>query len=277
MTNIIILGFILLFDILNYLVLKAALVPTIIVGVCCLIGIIASFVLRNVLRANKLGGLFSAAFLAVLLCVCCAAIGLGAKSERLTKADDMDAIYRLISDSRFDKALQRLDAYDGKYGKDDLSNYNRAVVHLYSGRYEEAKSCLNSVSNSFRSLSADYWFTFGETYEKSNDLNSAVRYYQEALKIDPNHYESLLRMGDYCLKHDPYYKRALYYLQAAERQHPEDAGMLFVLAKAYFQAGDYADAKFYLDQACSLGKGSQIEEDAALYYAKIEEEGGIAK
>lgn len=275
MTSVIILGFIAVFDLLNYFLIKADIVPTLIVGVACIVGIVLSLILPKKLAESKIRPFISLIILVVTLGICIAGVAFGGKSERLAKADDMDVIYGQIIKGEFDKATQNLDAYDGKYGIDDLSTYNRAVTLIYTGKYEDAITLLHRISNQYKDGNPEYYYAMGEAYEYSGNMREALINYETALKIDPNHYESLVRMGYYCLYNDDSYKHSLYYLRAAEYIHPDDPGMLFILAKAYFQAADYEDAKFYFDEACRYDQTGDIKEASKIYYEKIRIEGGI--
>ena len=193
------------------------------------------------------------------------------KEDVLAKSNAMDDIAKLITEEKYDKAIQKIDAYEGKYGTDDLSFYNRAVALDYLGKTSEAEGYLEKCSNNFRDNNADWYFAKGEISLNENNTPYAVQMYQKALEINPNHYESLFRLGWYSLYNDTDCFKAIYYLRSAVNIRDTDAVTLFLLGKAYLNIAEYNEAKYWIDRACLLSDNGAVIEGAKECYEVINE------
>ena len=274
MASIIILSLILVFDLLNYLLMNAAINVTVIIGVVCLVGIVATIVLPKIksLKEKKITPFLPIIVLVLAIVLCSATLLITKKSDRIARISAMDEICQLIDDGKYDKASIKLDSYEGLYGGNDTAYYNRAVIYIYQGKAEQAREYLDKVSFRYRDVSADWHYAYSEVNEMLE--RDYVDNLKKAISINPNHYEALVKLGNYCLYNDPDCFKSLYYLQSAIRLNETDPGSLLALAHAYLNVNDYSDAKTYLDFAVKYSNSEQFKKECDKYYQVIAEEGG---
>lgn len=194
------------------------------------------------------------------------------------KSNTMDEIAELITVGDYSKAIEKLDKYEGKYGADDKSNYNRALSLSNLGKNDEARRYLYSCSSFFGEHNAEYRYLLGELDRKAGNLIGASYDYLDALKINPDHYESLFRLGQYYYENSSDCYDAIHYLRAAVVVYDQDPASLFLLGKAYLNIADYEDAKYFIDRACEFSYAGVIKAEAEECYkiiAEHEEKGGL--
>lgn len=83
------------------------------------------------------------------------------------------------------------------------NNYIKASTYFTDEKYDDAKLCLNKVVKASvgNHLNNDIVFLLASTYEKLDDKNNSIKYFEEYISIDKN--------GDYI--EEVYYKLALLY------------------------------------------------------------------
>lgn len=223
------------------------------------------------MKNSKLKAFLPLIIVVVLIVVLTAVSVFTPKAPSIAKNNDMKDIGVLIAVGDNEKAVAKLDQYDGKYGGDDGSYYNRAVALANMGKYEDAMTYLRKCSNDYQGRSAEYQFQCGECERLLGNESSAVSRYTKALEINPDHYESLVRLGAYNFYNNPDCYVGLEYLRSAVNVYDKDAASLFLLAKAYLNVAYYDEAKFYLDEACKYSYDGVVKAGAQEWYDVIEE------
>lgn len=276
MANAIILGLLAIFALINLLNGHTDF-STICILFISILGIACTYILPRIpkLKERKIYLFLSPIILGAGLILSVFALLLFPKTGLIERSDAMNEIYELIISEKYDKAAVKIDDFEREYGQTDLSKYNKAVIKLYQGKYEECQSLLQSVSSTFKESNADWQYCFGETLYFAGKKSKAADYFKKALTINPDHYESLVRMGEYSLYNEPDYHLSLYYLKAAEAIQPRDIGMLVLLGRAYLNVCDYKDAQFYFKLATTLSSNEDVKTQCKYYLDIITEEGGI--
>ncbi len=157
--------------------------------------------------------------------------------------------------------------------KADLLN-REVAIYLQQGRGSEAKSPLFEGIKNYPDK-REYPYNLGVIYLEDKNLDSAIIYFDEALKIDPNFDIALQNIGIAYLrlganiksetqtgdikkidekKYIDKFKKASEYLKRLTEVKPDDSNAYDLLASAYANANMLNEAKEALEKADSLRK-----------------------
>ncbi|MDP1675325.1 MAG: tetratricopeptide repeat protein [Bacteroidota bacterium] len=101
-------------------------------------------------------------------------------------------------------------------------------------------------------LSATDWFEKGYRAYNSNDLDNAIIYYQQAIKLNPNVYEVYNNLA-LSYKNKGYADKAIQYFEKAIELNPQNPDPYINLGKAYYDKGNFEKKVFYTKKAAILG------------------------
>jgi tetratricopeptide (TPR) repeat protein len=129
---------------------------------------------------------------------------------------------------------------------------NQAYHHYKAGRFAEALSVLNDGLAHDPSAPAEAYYWRGIVYEKMNRYDRALADFEEAVKLDPNHFDAHLQIDWlYARQHKwdailPHWSRFLDLNPSHARAYLERGG-------AYYHKGDLNRALADTRRACELG------------------------
>ena len=79
----------------------------------------------------------------------------------------------------------------------------------------------------------------GTVYGEKGDYNSAIKYFEKAVRLNQNDYKSFIGLGACYLNKDDYDK-AIQYIKKGLSINPKDTGAHYSLGLAYLNKGDKA-------------------------------------
>ncbi|MFZ5551775.1 MAG: tetratricopeptide repeat protein [Bacteroidota bacterium] len=160
---------------------------------------------------------------------------------RLNKGD------LLIQMERYDEALKAYLSYKNLFPKDYLVYRKLAGWHYYTG---DIDSSLYYLSEAVRYNEKDTLslFTHGELLVEQGQYEPAKNYFQQVLKLHPDHFNAIIYMADLCLEHEEWDECARW-LKEAERVQPLHNDFLVSKAAFLHATGQTADAILLLDKA----------------------------
>jgi len=91
----------------------------------------------------------------------------------------------------------------------------------------------------------------GNMYLGRGELDKALPYFEEALRIKPEYHEALVNMGVYFGRMKKY-SEAESYISKALEIHPNFAPAHFNMGGIYFMRGDYTSAAEYYERALEI-------------------------
>lgn len=122
-------------------------------------------------------------------------------------ADEMYAAQYYFEHSDMEKALngdgkhlgflQIIDEF-GSTKSGNLANYYIGIIYLNQGKYAEAIGCFKKFSSNDMFLDAQSQALTGDAYWELKDVGSAIKYYEKAVKNNPNELTTpftLLKLG----------------------------------------------------------------------------------
>jgi Tfp pilus assembly protein PilF len=100
------------------------------------------------------------------------------------------------------------------------------------------------------------YILLAQVYEYVGNIDRARQTYQDALKVDPNSYQSMSNLARLYANHGESLTDALELAQKAKAQQPDDAGVNDTLGWIYYKQGLYRSAVPALEAA--VAKSPQI-------------------
>lgn len=177
------------------------------------------------------------------------------------------------------------DLIDAKFGI--------AMVYFYQKRFEESKNALEEIINQNPQFYPAYT-RLGIISQVTNDINSALKYYQTASKLKPNDEEPLIQLDDVYRKMgnimfaNEAAKKVIEVTARKFEANTEDFIVMSRLAKAYARFGAYEETyttlKYVLENGpsdglvfyyCSCAYAILGEKDKALLTLRRAFEGGF--
>jgi tetratricopeptide (TPR) repeat protein len=140
-------------------------------------------------------------------------------------------------------------------------NYLKYRGNCYLEIGQNDKAIHDYLSALKLSLSSELFFNLGNAYERLNQSDSAIYYFNEFNKLEPKHSDGYVRLCViYMYSHPEWGDTAIYFASQAVKKEPEKAVNLNFLAMAYYSAGHYQGA---LEAAVS---GLAIDSTFSLLY-----------
>jgi len=140
--------------------------------------------------------------------------------------------------------------------------YFQAGVLIDKNRYDKAiilyKEILRESSNLDNHKISRIYNNIGYSYYKLNDLDSALNYYKQALKIDDNYVVCLNNVAVVFLNQKKY-TESLTYLSQAYTQNVNNIKVSFNLFVAHANLKNREYAKLYLERAFRIDKDYTIK------------------
>ena len=130
--------------------------------------------------------------------------------------------------------------------EESIQNYEMAL--RYDPNYQDAQ---NNLGITYREAGK----YFGE---QKGDLPKALLYLKKAYDIRPNEYETVRLLG-VAYGFNRQNQLAIDMFKKGTEIKPEDADAWYNLGSAYYQAGDEATAKIYIDKALAINPNIQNE------------------
>lgn len=190
-------------------------------------------------------------------------------AEHLAHADTPLALFylgkSLLSLERFADALQAFDRAEKAGYTASQVNLQRVAVYRRQGDLKQARALLNKLQD-LSTHSGEYHFQLACVLLDEGDRAQAIRHFERAAELDPNHSGALFYLGYF---NDLYGNDsdAIYYYQRAVAQLPPHLGALTNLGILYEDSGEYDKAvKVYdaiLDVLPSEERAKLFHKDAA--------------
>ena len=157
--------------------------------------------------------------------------------------------------------------------KAELTPEERGDVYMARKMYREAIDSYRQTPAG----SAVIWNKIGIGYHQLQELNTAKKNYQHALKLDPKYSEAINNLGtvDYAQKK---YRSAINRYRAALKIKPDTASYYSNMGTAYFARKDYKNASLAYQTALKLDPdvfenhstfGTTLQEHSVAEYAKF--------
>jgi tetratricopeptide (TPR) repeat protein len=128
-----------------------------------------------------------------------------------------------------------------------LSAEDRADIFMARKMYREAIDTYGLAPET----SATRWNKMGIAYHQLQDLRSAKKNYEQAIRLDPNYGEAINNLGTIYYGQQSY-RRAVRQYKKALRELPESASIESNLGTAYFARKDYKKAADAYEKAMQL-------------------------
>ena len=128
----------------------------------------------------------------------------------------------------------------------------KGIEGFQANRFDEAIRHLNSA-HQLAPTHPDIPYLLGTVYEKKSDYVSARKYWDEVLRVDAKHVNSLLACGEMLLKQNDL-DGARKYLDKAVEVAPNSWRAHNLLATALLRQNSYAEAVTHAGRALNLGK-----------------------
>jgi tetratricopeptide (TPR) repeat protein len=129
----------------------------------------------------------------------------------------------------------------------ELSAEDRADIYMARKMYREAIDMYGQAPES----SATRWNKMGIAYHQLQDLRSARKNYEVAIRLDPKYGEAINNLGTIYFSAQSY-RRAVREYKKALRELPESASIESNLGTAYFARKDYKKATEAYEKALQL-------------------------
>jgi Tfp pilus assembly protein PilF len=128
-----------------------------------------------------------------------------------------------------------------------LSMEERGDIYSVRKMYREAIEAYQQV----KPPTAIMFNKIGIAYQQQNDLATAKKYYERAVKLQPKYAEAINNLGtvQYTLKN---YRRATNYYKKALALQPRSASVLSNLGTAWFSRRNYKEATKCYEEALSI-------------------------
>jgi tetratricopeptide (TPR) repeat protein len=153
--------------------------------------------------------------------------------------------------SRYDIALAEFKFAEksGSYDKIDERKLRERLAELYN-KTNEIDEALKEYILLTKKYSDDheYFFQVGELFEQKNMTSHAVKYYTEAVNLNPNYIPALLNLGVLLFKLKNF-MGAESYLQKAVYKEPENYKGFFYLGMIEKAEANYKNALKYFEKA----------------------------
>ncbi len=145
---------------------------------------------------------------------------------------------------------------------DGWSGYNRARIGLAqvyydAGKYRKAGVHAAAVLKQTPG-SLDARLILGSVAEKRGDADLAMRYYRDALRLDPEYGPAANNLAYLLVKEGKDLHEAFRLAQRALKTMPEDAGVLDTLGWIYYQQGDVEAALPFLRRSVVADAGNPV-------------------
>lgn len=131
------------------------------------------------------------------------------------------------------------------------TDYRRAVSLCEKGKYSQAKPILERLISA-NPTNSEYRRVLGQVLSEEGNQVSAVEHLIHSLRWDPNNGWALLMMGNISSKFNHDLATAMTYYDQALRANPNDYITLNNIGANLIQQDEYAKAKKYFDQALDL-------------------------
>lgn len=139
------------------------------------------------------------------------------------------------------------------------AQFNKAILLIKDKEYVQAIKLLNSLSPSQSELIFKKSYLLALCFEKNNDINSSIKFYLEALKVNPNHLPTLFNLSSlYEVNND--YEMSIKLLKKCiliENNFIEakiNLSSLYLKTKNFISASKLLNEDFYLDVQLNLNK-----------------------
>ena len=149
-----------------------------------------------------------------------------------------------------EETLKALDAKIYKHPKDDALLFQRAQIYMELHRVNEAIADL-SLATSIDSKKIGYHLLLADAYFANGDVEHAYTSLRNALDLDPDSDEAILKMGEIAY-YSRDYDRAMENLGKVTAKDPNNRTALFMKAFIYKETGDTANAVVLLRKVCDL-------------------------
>ncbi len=132
-----------------------------------------------------------------------------------------------------------------------------ALAHVYAAtnRPQNMIQAYEAARSKFPEYLPVY-ILLAQVYEYVGDLDRARQTYQDALKVDPNSYQSLSNLARLYADHGGSLSDALELAQKAKSEQPDDPGVNDTLGWIYYKQGLYRSAVPVLEAA--VAKSPQV-------------------
>jgi len=204
---------------------------------------------------------------------------------RKTRKDLENEYAKLKSEVKMEYAL--LKARANYYQKDYLETlkalneldqehpevlFLRGAIYVTKDKYDDAMECLRKArKNGFKEMERVY-FMMGLCFQKQTDYSSAIKQYDRALKVQPNHVRSLVNKA-YCVKRTKSSPESemIEILTKAVSIDPSIAIAHYNLACYYARISNEPDSKRSLNRAIEIDDIFQIKSLWDADFAKVKD------
>jgi predicted TPR repeat methyltransferase len=127
------------------------------------------------------------------------------------------------------------------------------AMGLISAKHEDFNSALKYFKNAIKinPKIAPFHNNIANTYKKLNQINSALLHYHETLKLQPNHANALNNIGS-LLYRQGQYKQAIEYLKKSISINPKNINTHFNLSLCYIQEQMLLEAVAHLEETLKI-------------------------
>jgi len=130
-------------------------------------------------------------------------------------------------------------------------DYNKAIAFCEKGKYAEAKKILRGLIEKNPSVS-EYYRNYGQVLSEEGDQNEAINYLIDALKWDPKNTWALIMMGNIFARYKNDADTAMKYYDQALKINPNDSIAANNIGGSLLQQGKIKEAQKYLWHAYQI-------------------------
>lgn len=148
--------------------------------------------------------------------------------------------------------------------------YEKVVNLCEKGKYNEAKPLLAKLIQENPKVS-EYYRIYGQILSDKGDQKEAINYLIDALRWDNTNGFAMMMIGNIYAKHLKDTQTAITYYEQALKQRPNDVVSLTNIGFTFYQCEDYQQALTYVDKAITTdGKYPNAELTKCLILTKLQ-------